>query len=546
MKTNYIFVTGGVVSSLGKGVSIASIGTLLQSNGFTVTIQKLDPYINIDPGTMSPFQHGEVYVTEDGAETDLDLGYYERFTSDFLKKENSVSTGQIYNQVIQRERRGDYLGSTVQVIPHITNEIKKRMLIFEKKNPNLDFVLVEIGGTVGDIESIPFLEAIRQMRLDLGYERTLFIHLTLLPNISVAKEIKTKPTQHSVKELLQIGIQPNILICRGEFALTNKMKQKISLFCNVKENRVISAPDLESTIYETPLVFKKEKLDYEILNHFKLHEKLQLLSNDWNPLLEKWNSIVHILKNPKREVNIALIGKYTSLKDAYRSLYEALMHGGIPHDTKVNVLVLDSEKFSKNFFSDIHGILIPGGFGERGLEGKLDSIQYARENKIPFLGICLGMQCASIEFARNVLKLEEANTVEVDEKTIHPVIHLMEDQISIQNKGGTMRLGSYSCLLKEGSLANRAYKKLEIVERHRHRFEFNNSYKDVFKENKMNIVVTSPNKQLVEVIELDQTLHPWFIGTQYHPEFQSSPLNPHPLFVDFIYYSLAYKLEGRK
>ena len=420
-QTKYIFITGGVSSSLGKGVSIASIGVLLESHGYTITIQKLDPYINVDPGTMSPYQHGEVYVTEDGAETDLDLGYYERFTNSQLSKNNSVSTGQIYQTVIEQERRGEYLGHTVQVIPHITNEIKKRILVFEQINPNLDFVLVEIGGTVGDIESIPFLESIRQLRLDLGNDRTLFIHLTLLPTIHVSGEVKTKPTQHSVKELLQLGIQPDLLICRASKLIDDELKKKISLFCNVSKNRVISAPDLSTTIYEVPLIFKDEKLDIEILKHFSLPIDTPIKSN----LLQQWSDLIDIYKNATSKVKIAVVGKYMSVSDAYRSIYEAFTHAGGANKTIVELIKIDSEHLdSQNIqetLQNIDGILIPGGFGERGLEGKILAIQYARENKIPFLGICLGMQCALIEFARNVLYWQDAHSIEFNPRTLYPL-----------------------------------------------------------------------------------------------------------------------------
>ena len=544
-KPKYIFVTGGVASSLGKGVSIASIGTLLEAHGYKITIQKLDPYINVDPGTMSPHQHGEVYVTKDGAETDLDLGYYERFTSSNLTCENSVTTGQIYNNVIQCERRGEYLGATVQVIPHITNEIKKKIMIFEQKDPLLDFILVEIGGTVGDIESIPFLEAIRQMRLNMGQKRTLYIHLTLIPKIYVSGEVKTKPTQHSVKELLQLGIQPDILICRAVDPLSNKMKDKISLFCNIPPKRVISAIDLTHTIYEVPILYHKEGLDAEILEHFDLKDKLRMLSDEWNPLLQKWQKIVKIMKYPVQELKIAIVGKYILVSDAYRSIYESLQHGGIANKTKINFIKLNPDEMGieevKQQLSEAHGILVPGGFGERGIEGKINAIQYSRENKIPFLGICLGMQCAVIEFARNVLKLKNVNSIEFDENALNPVIIKMKEQVAVTMKGGTMRLGNYKCRIKEGTLLRKAYQKNQVEERHRHRFEFNNQYKEQFEDAGMQICGISPNGLLVEAIELNKDQHPWFIATQFHPEFCSTPLDPHKLFTNFIAQSLELK-----
>jgi len=537
-KTRYIFVTGGVVSSLGKGVSIASIGALLEARGFKVTIQKLDPYLNVDPGTMSPFQHGEVYVTEDGAETDLDLGYYERFTSAKLTRGNSVTTGQIYFTVIDRERRGDYLGRTVQVIPHITNEIKNRILKLSEKDPQLDFVLVEIGGTVGDIESVPFLEAIRQFRLDIGIENTMFIHLTLVPTITVAGEVKTKPTQHSVKELLKQGIQPDILLCRSSNFLNDELKKKISLFCNVPAHRVISAPDISHSIYEIPLIYHKENLDNEIIKYFKMEDISPLFVEMKNPMLEKWERIGTIFKNPKKTVKIAVIGKYMTLGDAYRSLFEALSHGGFPFGAKVDLIKINSEEVNKQNIKDklkeASGILIPGGFGERGVEGKLEAIKYARENKIPFFGICLGLHCAVIEFARNVLKMKDADSTEMNPDTEYPVISLMEEQMNITEKGGTMRLGAYPCVIKSGSLFEKIYGKINIFERHRHRYEFTNKYRDEFTKKGMILSGLSPNQNLVETIELEKSMHPFFVAVQYHPEFKSKPLEPHPLFVKFI------------
>ncbi len=536
-KTRYIFVTGGVASSLGKGVSIASIAALLEAHGFKVTIQKLDPYINIDPGTMSPFQHGEVYVTEDGAETDLDLGYYERFTHANLARENSVSTGQIYYSVIQRERRGEYLGRTVQVIPHITNEIKKRILLLAQKNAELDFVLVEIGGTVGDIESVPFLEAIRQFRLDHGAESTMFIHLTFVPSITKGGEIKTKPTQHSVKELQKQGIQPDILICRTEGHLDSEVKEKISLFCNLAPKRVFSAPDIEHTIYEIPQIFHSEDLDREILQYFRLEGEAEgfLLMN---PMLAKWEQVVDVFRSPRRSVKIAVVGKYMALHDAYRSLYEAMTHGGFPQKIAVEFIKIDSEKVEEenyqNLLKDAQGVLVPGGFGERGVEGKLLAIRFARENKIPYFGICLGMQCAVIEFARNVLGFADAHSTEFHPESEHPVISLMEEQAGVINKGGTMRLGAYPAKLSEGSLLLECYRETLIHERHRHRFEFNNKFRKDFEKAGMKLTGLSPDGTLVEAVELERKLHPFFIGTQYHPEFKSKPLKPHPVFTRFI------------
>ncbi|MBL8033095.1 MAG: CTP synthase [Leptospiraceae bacterium] len=537
-KVRYIFVTGGVASSLGKGVSIASIGALLEARGFSVTIQKMDPYINIDPGTMSPFQHGEVYVTEDGAETDLDLGYYERFTSANLGRENSVSTGQIYHSVISRERRGEYLGRTVQVIPHITNEIKNRIQLLAQMNPELDFVLVEIGGTVGDIESVPFLEAIRQFRLDQGGDSTMFIHLTLVPSITDGGEIKTKPTQHSVKELLKQGIQPDILICRTALPLDADVKEKISLFCNVTASRVFSAPDIDHTIYEIPQIFHSENLDEEIIRYFRIENKSGEYLMNLNPMLSKWDQVVDVFRNPRRHVKIAVVGKYMALHDAYRSLYEALTHGGFPRHIAVDFIKIDSEKVEadnyRDLLKDAQGILVPGGFGERGVEGKLLAIRFARENKIPYFGICLGMQCAVIEFARNVLGFKDAHSTEFDPDSSHPVISLMEEQTSVVNKGGTMRLGAYPCKLREGSLIADCYMQPQIQERHRHRFEFNNKFRAAFEKAGMLLTGLSPDETLVETVELDRNLHPFFVGTQYHPEFKSKPLSPHPVFTRFI------------
>ncbi len=528
--TRYIFVTGGVCSSLGKGISVASLGMLLEGHGYRITIVKMDPYLNIDPGTMSPFQHGEVYVTEDGAETDLDLGYYERFTNSKLSRKNSVSTGQIYNTVIQRERRGDYLGRTVQVIPHITNEIKKR--IYDVSNDDdLDFVLVEIGGTVGDIESIPFLESIRQIKQELGRKRVMNVHLTLVPTITVAGEQKTKPTQHSVKELMQLGIIPDILLARVQFPLDQDMKAKIALFCNVSERNVISAEDITGSIYEIPFMFQRNEFDIITLEHFNLpvdHIKLPV-----------WNSFIDRLRNPKFSVRIAVVGKYIQLQDAYRSIYEALVHGATANEAELEIVKFDSEELEglgpeelKERFSGIHGILVPGGFGNRGIEGKIATIRLAREGNIPFFGICLGMQCAVIEFARNVCGFENANSTEFNDATKYPVISLLEEQEIVAEKGGTMRLGAYHCEFTAGSRISGIYGKESVMERHRHRFEFTMKYRQAFEEKGMKIGGIYPRNNLVETVEIPG--HPWFIGTQYHPEFKSKPVNPHPLFRDFI------------
>lgn len=542
-QVRYIFVTGGVASSLGKGVSIASIGALLEARGFKVTIQKMDPYINVDPGTMSPFQHGEVYVTEDGAETDLDLGYYERFTGASLSRYNSVSTGQIYDTVISRERRGEYLGRTVQVIPHITNEIKNRISVLRKQNPEVEFVLVEVGGTVGDIESVPFLEAIRQFRIDKGAGNIMYIHLTFVPSITEGGEIKTKPTQHSVKELLKQGIQPDILICRAQNLLDEDVKKKISLFCNVSEQRVISAPDIDNTIYEIPMIYHEERLDDEIISFFGLEGRSPLFLDDENPTLAKWKRIAEIQKKPKTEVTIALVGKYMSLSDAYRSLFEALLHGGVANQAKVNFIKIDSEDVTASNvdkkLKKATGILVPGGFGERGIEGKLVAIKYAREKKIPYFGICLGMQCAVIEFARNVIGWADANSTEFDTDTDKQVVSLMDEQIGITDKGGTMRLGAYPCELKKGSIVEKAYRKSTVDERHRHRFEFTNKFREDFEKAGLEISGYSPDGSLVEIVELPKAVHPWFVGTQFHPEFKSRPLDPHPLFAKFIEHSIA-------
>jgi CTP synthase len=532
MKTKFIFVTGGVVSSIGKGLTSASLGALLESRGLRVSLQKLDPYINVDPGTMSPFQHGEVFVTDDGAETDLDLGHYERYTTAKLSKKSNFTTGQIYYSVIEKERRGDYLGGTVQVIPHITDEIKSKILDNAKGN---DVAIVEVGGTVGDIESLPFLEAIRQLRTDRGAGNTLFIHVTLVPYIKSAGELKTKPTQHSVKELREIGIQPDILICRCEGELPREMKAKIALFCNVEEKGVITANDAKH-IYEVPLNLHSEGLDEQVV------EKLNIWTKA--PDLTPWQKVVERLRQPSRgEVHIAIVGKYVNLTESYKSLSEALTHGGIANDCKVSLRYVDSEKLESEgldaHFDGVDGILVPGGFGERGTEGKVKAIQHARVNGIPFFGICLGMQMAVVEYSRNVCGLEDACSSEFKPDCANPVIHLMEEQKGVNRKGGTMRLGAYPCSLVKGSFAQRAYGGLEISERHRHRYEFNNSFRDRLSAAGLLLSGINQDSDLVEIVEIPD--HPWFLGCQFHPEFKSRPLNPHPLFRAFIGASLERK-----
>jgi CTP synthase len=537
--TKFIFVTGGVVSSLGKGIASASLGMLLKARGLKVTIQKFDPYINVDPGTLSPFQHGEVFVTDDGAETDLDLGHYERFIDVNMSQKNNSTTGQIYYTVITKERRGDYLGKTVQVVPHITDEIQHRIWrLAEDDGEHFDVVITEIGGTVGDIESLPFLEAIRQFALKVGKENALFIHLTLVPYIKSSGEIKTKPTQHSVMRLREIGIQPDILICRTEKPLTREIREKIGLFCNVHPKAVIEGRDVE-TIYEIPLIFHREHLDNLVV------EMLHLDCPD--PDLDRWVQFVEKVKNPSKRVRIAVCGKYVGLHDSYKSIIEAFTHAGVENDARVELKWVDSEELEQNdpapFFADVSGILIPGGFGLRGIEGKIRAVQYARENKIPFFGICLGMQCAVIEFARHVCKLERANSREFDEKTPHPVIDIMEEQKEIDRLGGTMRLGSYPCVLKTGTLAARIYGKPEIEERHRHRYELNNHYRPLLQEYGMVMSGLYPRKDLVEIIELPD--HPWFIGVQFHPELKSRVTKAHPLFRDFVRAALEYQEKKR-
>ncbi|NDV19208.1 CTP synthase [Pseudodesulfovibrio sp. JC047] len=545
MKTKFIFITGGVLSSLGKGLSAASIGALLQARGLKATIQKLDPYINVDPGTMNPFQHGEVYVTDDGAETDLDLGHYERYLGTALSQQNNYTSGSIYNSVIQKERRGDYLGGTVQVIPHITDAIKEAVINLPNGE---DVVLIEIGGTVGDIEGQPFLEAIRQLKNDLGKENVLYIHLTLVPYLKAAGELKTKPTQHSVKELRSIGIQPDIIICRSEEKLENNLKRKIALFCDVDEDAVFTSEDVKS-IYEVPLHFYEQGVDQKIAILLKLPAR--------NAELSPWVNLVHTLYNPKGSVKIGIIGKYVDLTEAYKSLHEALIHGGVGNEVAVELEYVNSEKVNaKNVekkLQGLDGILVPGGFGARGVEGKILAIQYARENKVPFFGICLGMQCACIEFARNVIGLEDANSEEFDSKTPNNIIYLMKEWYDFRTKktetrcedsekGGTMRLGSYPCKLKKDTVAYAAYKTEKINERHRHRFEYNNAFIPQFEEHGMVLSGTAPDESLMEIVELPD--HPWFLGCQFHPEFKSNPMNPHPLFRDFI--KAAKDEKGKK
>ncbi len=531
MKTKFIFVTGGVVSALGKGIAAASIAALLENRGLKVTLQKLDPYINVDPGTMNPLQHGEVFVTDDGTEADLDLGHYERFSTSTTSKLSNFTTGQIYYSVIKKERRGDYLGRTVQVIPHITDEIKSCIL---KAAKGVDVALIEIGGTVGDIESLPFLEAIRQFKSDVGKENTIYIHLTWVPFITTAGELKTKPTQHSVQKLREIGIQPNILLCRGEQDIPKDIKAKIALFCNVDQDCVVSAKDVD-TIYKVPLVLHEQGLD----------EKIAELLNIWTrqPDLKEWKELIEKMENTKEKVTIGIVGKYVHLTDSYKSLNEALQHGGIANDANVKLKHIDSEEIEKStpeaFLSDVDGILVPGGFGERGISGKIQAIQYARENNIPFFGICLGMQLAVIEFARNVCGLGDANSREFDSNTPHPVIDLMEEQKAITNMGATMRLGAYLCEVQKGNNTFTAYGEKEFYERHRHRYEYNNDYAELFTTNGLKSIGTNPQANLVEIVEIPK--HPWFVGCQFHPEYKSRPMDPHPLFIHFIKESLAHQ-----
>ncbi|NLM39371.1 MAG: CTP synthase [Firmicutes bacterium] len=520
----YIFVTGGVVSSLGKGITVASLGRLLKSRGLTVSVLKLDPYLNIDPGTMSPFQHGEVFVTEDGAETDLDLGHYERFIDTNVSRKSNVTTGKIYWSILSKERRGDFLGGTVQVIPHVTNEIKSHITQLAK-DESPDVVLVEIGGTVGDIESLPFLEAIRQMKNDVGRDSCLYIHVTLVPYVGAAGELKTKPTQHSVKELRSIGIQPDIIVCRSEHQITPELQAKIALFCDIEERAVIPNVDVES-IYEVPLEFARVGLDQIVL------EKLGLEGGEAD--LSEWEALVKAFKNPKHEVTIGIVGKYVALPDAYLSVAEALRHGGIANYTAVKIEWIDAESVERDgtaVLKDLDGILVPGGFGSRGVEGKIKAVEYARVNKVPFLGICLGMQCAVIEFARNVVGLTDVGSSEYGDYS-HPVIGPMPGRVNVENMGGTMRLGNYPCVLEEGSKSHQAYGASEVDERHRHRYEFNNAYRDILAQHGLRYSGLSPDRELVEIIEIDD--HPWFVATQFHPEFKSRPTNAHPLFRAFV------------
>jgi CTP synthase len=532
--TKFIFVTGGVVSSLGKGLAAASIGCLLEARGLRVTLQKLDPYINVDPGTMSPFQHGEVFVTDDGAETDLDLGHYERYTHAQLTQSNNWTTGRIYLSVINKERRGDYLGKTIQVIPHITNEIKDAI---RGVADGPDVVIVEIGGTVGDIESLPFLEAIRQMGNEIGRENALFIHLTLVPYIAASGELKTKPTQHSVKELREIGIQPDLLLCRCDRPLPHDMKVKIALFCNVRENEVITAQDV-ATIYEVPLMFARQGLDDMIV------KKLHLNAGERD--LAKWSDLVETIKNPDATVTIGIVGKYVELEDSYKSLHEALIHGGVANRLRVQIRWLESEALMddpnwEDRLRDFDAILVPGGFGKRGISGMLRAINYARREQTPYFGICLGMQCLTIEFARHVAELDGADSTEFDDDTPHPVIFKLRDLIGVEQMGGTMRLGAYPCNLQEGSMAARIYGAPEISERHRHRYEFNPRYEDELGGHGLVFSGKSPDGKFIEIVELAD--HPWFLGCQFHPEFKSKPLDPHPLFVSFVKAAYEHRLR---
>jgi CTP synthase len=535
MAPKYIFVTGGVVSSLGKGVAASSIGCLLESRGFNITLQKCDPYLNVDPGTMSPFQHGEVFVTDDGAETDLDLGHYERFTHVKLTRDNNWTTGRIYETILSKERRGDYLGKTVQVIPHVTDEIKR---CIKRVSEGVDVVIVEIGGTVGDIESLPFLEAIRQMRLELGNENTLFVHVTLVPYISAAGELKTKPTQHSVKELLGIGIQPDILLCRSERQLSTDLKRKIALFCNVAESCVISMQDVR-TIYEVPVELSKEGLDEQITKRLRL--------DDRPANMQPWLEMLNRLHHPKGEVRIAIVGKYVQLEDAYKSLREALLHGGLAHNYKTVIDWIESEEIdsfetAERRLKNYDGILVPGGFGKRGIQGMVYTIQFAREHQIPFFGICLGMQCATIEYARDAAALAQANSTEFDQQTPHRVIYKLRELLGVDEMGGTMRLGAWPCKLEAGSFASKAYGgATEISERHRHRYEFNREYEKTLVAAGLKITGRTPDENYVEIVEAPN--HPWFLGCQFHPEFKSKPLEPHPLFAAFIGAALEHKLQ---
>jgi len=526
-QTKYIFVTGGVTSSLGKGIIAASLAKLLQARGYRATIQKFDPYINVDPGTLNPYEHGECYVTDDGAETDLDLGHYERFLNVPTSQANNVTTGRVYLSVIEKERRGEFLGKTVQVVPHITNEIKERMQLLGQTG-DFDVVITEIGGTVGDIESLPYIESVRQLLWELGEENAICIHLTLVPYLAAAGELKTKPTQHSVKTLMESGIKADILVCRTEHELSDELRQKLALFCNVKKEAVIQSIDA-STIYDVPNLMLEEGLDTVTLKKLGLSEKN-------SPDLKQWNEFLQKHKNPKHEVNIGLVGKYVELQDSYKSILEAFIHAGATNETKVNVISVHSEyldaKTAESKLKNLDGILVAPGFGNRGIEGKIETVRYARENNIPFLGICLGMQMAVIEFARNVLGYKDANSTEMNESTTHPVINLMEEQKNVENKGGTMRLGAWKCSLKEGSIARKIYGKSQISERHRHRYEYNGKYLNELEKAGLIASGVNPDTNLVEIVEIKD--HPFFVGVQYHPEYKSTVANPHPLFVSFI------------
>ena len=533
MNTKYIFVTGGVVSGLGKGITAASVGRLLKNRGYKVANQKFDPYINVDPGTMSPYEHGEVFVTDDGAETDLDLGHYERFTDVNLNKNCSISTGKIYQEVLEKERRGDYLGKTVQVIPHITNAIKDK--VYSLAKTGADVVITEIGGTVGDIESLPFLEAIRQVGIENNPEDVIYIHVTLLPYISGSNELKSKPTQHSVKELQSIGIKPDILVCRTEMPITENIRGKIALFCNVRPENVIANMTAKN-LYEVPLMLEKEGLAVDVCKHLKL-KNVEAKNEEWQKMIEHFKKIDEKYENTdKKKVNVAIVGKYVKLEDSYLSVVESIKHAAYENGEKADIKFIDCEtvtnRNAKEKLQGIDGIIVPGGFGGRGIEGKIQTVKYARENNIPFLGICLGMQMAVVEFARDVLNIKDANSLEFDEKTKNPVIHIMESQKNITKKGGTMRLGAYPCILKKSSLASKLYKTEEISERHRHRYEFNNEYRKIMEDNGMTISGTSPDGELVEIVEIKN--HPYFIASQFHPELKSRPDKPHPLFVGLL------------
>ncbi len=526
-KCKYIFVTGGVTSSLGKGIISASLGKLLQARGYKVTIQKFDPYINVDPGTLNPYEHGECYVTDDGAETDLDLGHYERFIGTPTSQANNITTGRIYQNVIHKERRGDYLGKTVQVVPHITNEIKNGFKILGDSG-KYDFVITEIGGTIGDIESQPYVEALRQFRWELDQDRSLVIHLTLVPFLKTTGELKTKPTQHSVKELLSLGVQPDILVCRTEYHLNEDIKRKIALFCNIKRESVIESIDADS-IYDVPVLMQEEKLDQVVLRHMNLPVEK-------NPPMKEWKDFLSHITNPKHEVEIALVGKYIELKDSYKSITESFNHSGASNSCRVNIRWIHAEEITdqsvEKLLGGVNGVLVAPGFGERGIEGKISAIKYVRENKIPFLGICLGMQCAVIEYGRNVLKLESCDSAEFKPFAKNKVIDIMEDQKNVSEKGGTMRLGAYDCHVEKGSIAFNAYKNQEIRERHRHRFEFNSDYLEQYEKSGMKATGFNPTSKLVEIVEIKE--HPWFVGVQFHPEYKSTVVNPHPLFIDFV------------